>query len=335
VPSDNAQMMMIAKEYFTLLCFSFIPFAISAVLISVLRSVEAVSVALFSSGISLILTIFLNYTFMFGNFGFPAMGVRGMALATIISRTVELMIVLIYTFRFQKQISIRLKDLVIRERWLWLDFAKYSLPVGLVDTQWALVGFFKAIFVRHMGETFIAANTITVDFINLSMVFTFALASGACVIVGKTVGSGNYEKLRQYSKSIQILFACLGFFMSGVIIALRVPFITLYGVVDFDVINIARTLIVVGALTTIGTSYHAACFVGINRGAGDNRFVLMVDIICGWLIVLPLCFLSVFVFRWPPVIFFLCTRIDQCFKWIIAFIRLRGDKWIRNVTRDE
>ena len=80
------------------------------------------------------------------------------------------------------------------------------------------------------------------------------------------------------------------------------------------------------------TSYHASCFVGINRGAGDSRFVAKVDMICGWLIVLPSMMIAVR-FNWPLPIVFLMTRIDQCFKWIIAFFRLRGNKWIKNVTR--
>ena len=113
---------------------------------------------------------------------------------------------------------------------------------------------------------------------------------------------------------------------------------------EFDVttwgwihIVVGALMILIGAITMMGTSYHASCFVGINRGAGDNRFVMMVDLICGWLVVLPLTYLAAFVLPLPaavklPVVF-LCTRIDQCFKWIIAFIRLRGKKWIKQVTR--
>ena len=84
---------------------------------------------------------------------------------------------------------------------------------------------------------------------------------------------------------------------------------------------------------TLGTTYHASCFVGINRGAGDSRFVMTVDMICGWLVVLPLTYLAAFVWKLPLPLVFLCTRIDQCFKWIIAMVRLRGDRWIKNVTR--
>ena len=84
----------------------------------------------------------------------------------------------------------------------------------------------------------------------------------------------------------------------------------------------------------IGTTYHASCFVRINRGAGDSRFVALVDMICGWFVVLPLTLLAAFVWNVSLPLVFLATRIDQTFKWIIALIRLRGDKWIKNVTRD-
>ena len=77
---------------------------------------------------------------------------------------------------------------------------------------------------------------------------------------------------------------------------------------------------------------HAACFTGINRGAGDGKFLMKVDIVCGWLIVLPLAFLAGFIWTWPLWAVYLCTRIDQCFKWIVAFLRLRGNRWIKNVT---
>jgi len=84
----------------------------------------------------------------------------------------------------------------------------------------------------------------------------------------------------------------------------------------------------------VGTSYAASCFIGINRGAGDSNFVVKTDMICGWGIVIPLTFLAGIVFKLPiPVVYF-CSRIDQLVKVFVAFFRLRGDRWIKNVTRD-
>jgi Na+-driven multidrug efflux pump len=116
------------------------------------------------------------------------------------------------------------------------------------------------------------------------------------------------------------------------VFVLRKPFISLYGAAE-DISTLASTLVAIAAVTLLGTTYHAACFRGINRGAGDGNFVVLIDLICGWLIVLPLTFLAAFVFKAPLPVIFLFTRIDQCFKWLIAFLRLKGSKWIRNVTR--
>ena len=132
------------------------------------------------------------------------------------------------------------------------------------------------------------------------------------------------------------MFLMIGIAMAALVFALRVPFTRLYGSAkDPEVYSLATTMIAILAVTLIGTSYHASCFIGINRGAGDSRFVAMVDSICGWLIVIPATALCAFVFKAPLPVVFLATRVDQCFKWVIAMLRLRGDKWIRNVTREE
>ena len=186
--------------------------------------------------------------------------------------------------------------------------------------------------IGYLGQEMMSAINITDTMLNLGTMFTFALAGGACVLVGKAVGKGDYEQARRYSKTIQALFACVGVVMATVVFLLRRPFVSLYGQQE-SVVALATKLIAIGAATLLGTTYHASCFVGINRGAGDSRFVMTVDLICGWLVVLPLTFLAAFVFKLPLPLVYLCTRIDQCFKWIIAFFRLRGNKWMKNVTR--
>ena len=337
ISGDKTDMMDVARAYFVIVCFSYIPYAISTALVGMLRSVEVVGITLITSILSLFTNVTLNWVLIFGKLdfiGIPAMGVRGAALATVIARVVELAVVWHYTFRVQKRLDITPRELRIHEKWLWRDYARYGLPVGIGDTQWALIGILKAVIIGRLAQEFIAANSITNTMMNLGTVFSFALSGGACVVVGKAVGSKEYGKARAYSNTIQVMFLCFGVLTAGIVILLRGPFVALYGESTPEVSRLAQLMIFVGALTLIGTTYHASCFVGINRGAGDGRFVMIVDMICGWLIVLPATLLAAFYFKWPPEIIFLCTRIDQTFKWIIAYFRLRGDKWIRNVTRE-
>lgn len=326
----------LAREYLRIACLTFLPYAVTTSLIGMLRSIEVVKITLVTTVVALALNISLNALLIFGLCGFPALGVSGAAIATLITRIVEMAMVVAYTFCIQKQLAIKPKNLLEIDRTLARDYARYGLPVGLTDMQWSLIGILKSAIIGQMGVAFMAANSIASSMANLGTMFTFALAGGACVVVGKAVGKGDYNAAREYSKTIQLMFLMIGIAMAALVFALRVPFTRLYGSSkDPEVYSLATTMIAILAVTLIGTSYHASCFIGINRGAGDSRFVAMVDSICGWLIVLPATALCAFVFKAPLPIVFLATRIDQCFKWVIAMLRLRGDKWIRNVTREE
>lgn len=332
--TNEPEVIETAVVYMRIIALSYTLFGLSTAFVMMLRFVEIVKITLYISIVSLIVNLSLNYILIFGKLGFPAMGVKGAAIATLITRLIELTIVFIYMFKVQKRLDIRFRDLLSDSSAMNSDYFKHGLPIALGDSQWALVGIFKAAIIGRLGVEMIAAANVAQTIMSLGMLFTGALASGACVVVGKTVGQSNYVKTREYSKTIQIMFAVIGVITCAVVFSTRGLTTSLYSGLSPDVKQLAMRLIAIGAFTMIGTTYHASCFVGINRGAGDSRFVFIVDMICGWGIVLPLAYLAAFVFKWPREIVFLSIYIDQCFKWFIAFMRLRGDKWIRNITRD-
>ena len=323
-----------AMRYLPIVCLSYIPLAVTSALVGILKGVEVVRVTLYTTILSLFANIGLNSVLIFGHLGLPALGVTGAAIATVAARTLEMLLVLIYFFRIQRTLPITPRDLTQSRRWAWQDYARYGLPVGLTDAQWALVNLLKAVILGQMGKMMIDATSVTDMMMNLGTIFTFALAGGACVVVGKAVGAKDYKRVREYANTIQILFLCIGVVMCTLVFLLRKPFAGLYGLNE-ETFALSTKMIGICAFTLLGTSYHASCFVGINRGAGDSRFVMIVDMICGWLVVLPLSALAAFQFHWPLAAIYFCTRIDQCFKWLIAFLRLRGNKWIKNVTRTE
>ena len=350
IMTSDPEVIDAGAQYLRIVCFAYIFYILTETFITMLRCVEIVRVALYVSVVSFFVNLGGNYLLIFGNetLGIPAMGARGAAIATVIARFVEFAIVMTFTLKVQKRIAIKVKDLFAfakTDKMMWLDYAKYGLPILAGDTQWGFVGFFKAVIIGRLDQNMMSANGIAEIVMSLAGIFTIGLGSAACVIVGKTVGASEYDKTRQYSNTLQILFASFGFVMCAALFFARGSLVSLYEIVARgtsggftpEIIALAKTFIAIGAFTLIGTFYHATCFTGINRGSGDGKFVFKVDMICGWLIVLPVLFLNAHVINWPPdyhmQIVFLSARIDQCFKWAIAFIRLRGDKWIRNVTR--
>ncbi|MDD6033410.1 MAG: MATE family efflux transporter [Oscillospiraceae bacterium] len=326
---------MIAEgaKYVRIACLSYIFFGLANSIVAMLRWIKVVKVGLLISTISLFTNLIFNYVLIFGKLGLPAMGIQGAALATVLARMVEFGIAVYYLFYKETQLKMRLKDVLTRNKEMFSDFVKHSLPIVFGDLQWGIVGTVKVMMIGRLGVTMTSANAIADVVLSLAMVFTNGLTQGACVVIGNSVGAKEYDKTRQYSNTIQVMFAAIGVCVAALVFFTRGIPPTFYNVSD-ETKALASTMLAIGAFTHIGTCYHAACFVGINRGAGDGNFVVKVDLICGWLVVLPLTFLAGFVLKLPLPVVYLCTRIDQCFKWLIAFIRLRGDKWIKNVTRD-
>ena len=344
IVTSDAAVKTAGAEYIKIVCFSYFFYILTETFVAMLRCIEIVRVALYASIASFFTNLCGNYILIYGNeaLHIPAMGAKGAAIATVTARVVEFCIIMIFTFKIQKRLVIKIKDLFKHDIFMWKDYAKYGLPVMAGDTQWGLVGLFKAIIIGRLGSQMMSANGIAEVIMSLAGIFTVGLGSAACVIIGKTVGAKEYDKTRQYSNTLQILFASFGIVMCTLLFFARTPLISLYEIVSKsgavggfaqETKDLAKMFIGIGAFTLIGTFYHATCFTGINRGAGDSKFVFKVDMVCGWLVVLPLTFLNAIVLGAPLPIIFLSARIDQCFKWIIAFIRLRGNKWIRNVTR--
>lgn len=347
IMTSNPDVINAGAQYIQIVCFSYIFYILTETFVAMLRCVEIVRVSLYVSITAFFLDLIGNYLLIYGNesLHIPAMGVKGAAISTVITRAIEFLIVMTFTFKIQKRIALKIKDLFKHEKIMWLDYVKYGLPIMAGDTQWGLVGLFRAVIIGRTNEQMMSANGIAEVVMSLAGIFTVGLGSAACVMIGKTVGAKEYEKTRQYSKTLQILFASFGIMMCTVLFFVKTPLVSLYEIVTRgtsdgfpdETMSLAKSFISIGCVTLMGTFYHATCFTGINRGAGDGKFVFKVDMICGWIIVLPVLFLNALVINWPQEyhmqIIFLSTKIDQCFKWIIAFIRLRGNKWIRNVTR--
>lgn len=331
--TDDYEIINEAVKYLRIISLTYVFFTVSETFISMLRCVEVVKLTLINSIISVFVNFFFNYVLIFGKLGFPALEVKGAAIATLITRAIELSVVIVYTFKIQRVISIKFRELLKINRQILFDFTKYSLPVIAGDLQWGMVGVLKATIIGRLGVMMVAANSITEVVLSLGSIFTSGLAAAACVVIGKSIGEGDYKKTRLYSNRIQIIFVIFGVSMAIFIFLLRGTIVSFYNI-EVQTEILAKTLIAIGAFTLIGTSYHAACFVGINRGGGDSHFVFKVDMIFGWLVVLPLSYLAAFVFRLPLPLVFLTIRIDQLVKWLVAFLRLRTDKWIHNVTRD-
>ncbi|MFR1759491.1 MAG: MATE family efflux transporter, partial [Christensenellaceae bacterium] len=321
-------------KYLVIICFSYVLFAITNILLSALRSVETVKIGFVVTLTALVVNIALNYGLIYGRMGLPEMGVEGAALATLISRIVEFVIVVIFTFCVDQKIRWRAGSMLHLDGGLFKDYIRVGLPLILSNSIWGIAMAVQTAILGRLGSDTIAANSIATTIFQVVSVLSYGAASASGVVIGKTVGEGDIARVKAYSKTLQIIYIIIGV-LTGCVLWLCKDFILGFYSITPQTHALAVQFIGVLSITVVGTSYQVACLTGIVTGGGDTRFVLVNDLIHQWLIVLPSAFLSAFVFHAPLWVTFVCLKSDQILKCFVAVVKVNRYRWIRVLTRED
>ena len=318
--------------YVQIVGFTYLFFSVSQVMIAAMRSVETARIGLYISCMALVINVCLNYVFIFGHFGFPAMGVRGAALATLVSRILEMCVGIGYVFFVDKKLRFGLKDLLHTDRQLLRDFIRYGLPVIGGQVVWAINSLANTKILGYYSAGVIAAASITGMLHNLVYVWMNGMSSAVGIITGKTVGAGQYEKMKEYSKTVQMIFLFVGLSSGAAVFLARDGFISLYNASP-EAQAYSRQFINVISVTIIGTCYQAACLFGLVKSGGDISFVFKNDTIFVFLVVIPSSLLAMWLGA-PPWVVFACLKCDQILKCFVAIVKINRYNWMKNLTRD-
>lgn len=318
--------------YVQIVGFTYLFFSVSQVMIATMRSVETARIGLYISCMALVINVCLNYVFIFGHFGFPAMGVRGAALATLVSRILEMCVGVGYVFFVDKKLRFGLKDLLHTDLQLLRDFIRYGLPVIGGQVVWAINSLANTKILGYYSAGVIAAASITGMLHNLVYVWMNGMSSAVGIITGKTVGAGQYEKMKEYSKTVQMIFLFVGLISGAAVFLARDGFISLYNASP-EAQAYSRQFINVISVTIIGTCYQAACLFGLVKSGGDISFVFKNDTIFVFLVVIPSSLLAMWLGA-PPWVVFTCLKCDQILKCFVAIVKINRYNWMKNLTRD-
>ncbi len=323
-------------EYLFLLSFSFVFFCLTQALIASMRSVELTKIGVAVSLTSLCVNVGLNYLLIFGKWGFPAMGVKGAALATLIARMCETALVVCYVRLADRRLSMKLRHFLQRDNALLRDFVRYGMPVVAGQLVWGanlLCG--NIILGRLFSESVTAAVTAGASLANTvnSMMYVAmnGLSGAVGVLIGKKVGSGKVDDMPSYANAVQLLFLGLGILTSLGFALIRCPFIGLYDISP-EAASFASQFIGVLCFTCIGTCYQCPCLFGLVKSGGDVSFVFKNDTLFVFGVVLPSALITALC-GCPPWVVFLCLKCDQILKCPVAFFKIRKYNWMKNLTR--
>lgn len=322
-------------KYFLIVAFSYVLVCVNAILLASMRCVHNTRIGFLSSLTGFIVNIFLNWVLIFGNLGFPVLGVRGAAIATLIARIFEFSVSFIYVRFRDKILSFRLGDLRLWDRFLLLDFFKYGIPVILGGFTWGIAGVAQVVILGKLGTEVLAANTIAANLHQVFGVVVYAIAGASGVIIGRTVGSGNIDKVKAYSRVLQIIFLLIGLVTGTIIYLCKDLILSLaFKNISPEAYGYAIQFLTVFSITIVGTAYQMSVLTGIVRAGGATSFVLINDLIWVWVVVIPSALLSVYVFHFPPIVVFACLKCDQILKCSVAYIKLHRWNWMKKLTRE-
>lgn len=330
--ADESASAVIAEGvvYARIVCFSYIFFAVTNILIATMRSVETVKIGFYVSLSALLVNILLNYLLIYGVWIFPEMGAAGAAVATLISRFVELCVVLIFIIRHDDKLKLRFSDYLRFDSKMFVSYIKVSLPVIASSGMWGIAQGVQTGILGHLGEDVIAANSIASTVFQIISVVIYGSASATAVIIGKTLGQGRRELIPEYTRTLQVIYIGLGLLTGAALFGFKDIVIGLYKITD-AARSYALQFMTINSVTVVGTAYQMTCMTGIARGGGDTKSTLINDTIHMWLIVIPASMIAAFALKLSPAVVFACLKCDQILKCGVAAVWTNSYRWIKKL----
>lgn len=320
-------------RYLSILRFTFPIFGLSCSLMYALQSVETVMVGTVMSISTVCINACLNYCLIYGNFGAPELGVAGAAIATLISRIAELLIVLLYVLRIDKKLRMRARDLLRVDLSFLRDYVRVAAPLMVSGFFWGIAQGVQTSILGHLTPPAIAANSICTIVYHLLAVFGMACASASSVTIAKTIGEGGIKQVKAYSITLQLIFILIGIASGLVIFLTRGAVVSLYSELTPEAKTLTYQFLTILSVTTVGSCYQYPVASGIVAGGGDTKYPALVENLFMWLWVIPLSALCAFVIQLPPVLVFVCLKSDQVLKCIPNAIKCNRFRWARELTR--
>ena len=321
-------------RYLKVICWTYPVFGLSNSLMYALQSVETAMIGTVMSCSTICINVCLNYCLIYGNFGAPELGIVGAAVATLVSRLVELGIILVYILFLDKKLHMKLWELLRWDGTYLQDYLKVSAPIVISGLLWGVAQAAQTAIPGHMSATAIAANSIAIILFEIFAVLGAACANTASVVTGKTIGAGKLDKVKAYSKTMQGIFLLGGLFSGGMLFWCKDWIVNFY-TVSPAVKAMAVDFMTVLSVASIGSCYEYPVEGGIIAGGGSTKYAAVVDNLFMWLFTIPSAALSAFVFQFPPVVTFAFLKADQILKCIPNCITCNRYRWVKRLTRGD
>ncbi len=306
--------------------------AISFIYAATLRSTGNTRPPMFVSAIALSLKTLLNYLLIFGYLGMPEMGIRGAALATVIARSLECLLLIGYTYLSRAPTAAALRTLFTFQRNFVTTFLKIALPVVINEMLWSLgISTYNAIY-AHISTESAAAIQIASTIESLAFVIFIGISDATGILVGNKIGAQENETAYHYGRR-SLTLVVIGAMLMGVCIYLLSGSILSLYKVSPQVLEYTRNILLVMAGALWIRVSNMTAIVGILRSGGDTVFSMFLDGGTMWVVGVPSALLAAFVFHLPVHWVYLVIMSEELVKFFISLWRFRSGRWVHNISQ--
>lgn len=332
VYTKDAATREVAAGYLQIVALSFLPTAAASLFSTLLRCMEAATLPLYASVFAAVLNTVLNYVLIFGKLGFPALGVKGAALATAVSQAAGGLLILGLFFGYYKKKGLRLHWYIHMDRASCFQYLGILVPILACEFVWSLGENVYAAIYGHIGTEACAAMTLTNPIQGLFMGVLTGVSQAAGILIGKALGSREYERAYQESKKLMWYGLFGAVCLSGVLILCSRVYVEIYQVEDV-VKEMARQLLWVFAWIAPIKVLNMILGGGIIRSGGKTNYVFAIDLIGTWVFGVPLGILTAFLLGLPIAWVYGTLSLEECVRFGISLLVFRKRGWMRSLEK--
>lgn len=328
--TPETELIEYGARYLRVVAVSYFLNGLSAVCFCMMRNIGQTMQATIISFGSVWINIGLNAVLIYGLFDLPVLGVQGAALATVITKSIEL-IWIVAVWKKRAVVGIKQEYFCKWDKELWRAFRTYTAPILGNEIVWGIGFTMGSVIIGHLGSDAVAANTIAGVTKNLLICFCMGVGSGGSILVGNELGAGNLDRAKEYGKRVTQL-AIIGGVITGGILLLLSPLILRYANVTLTAREYLKWMLVICSYYVIGKSVNSTTIGGIFCAGGDSKFGFLCDTIVMWVIVVPLGMIAAFVLDMPVLWVYFIINLDEIIKLPVVWWYYRKYNWLKNLT---
>ncbi len=326
--TNEETLIVLGSEYLRVIGISYVFSGIAQIFLAIMKNCGAVNMSTLINGVMVILNIALNAVFIFGLSGFPKMGIKGAALATVLATVVQFLWSVGYVLCRIRAVKFSLRSC---EKKLFGRFWQKAVPLLINNLAWGIGFSMYSVIMGHLGTDAVAANGIANISKNLVVCFCLGLGNAGSIIVGNRLGADRLQEAKEAGGTLTRTAIIAGVVSGLVLIALS-PFITKMVDLTPTARGYLQKMLLICSYYIAGKSVNCMTIGGIFAAGGDSKFGMLCDSVTLWCIIVPLGCICAFILKLPVMVVYFVLNLDEIIKLPVVYKHYKKYKWIKNLT---